>query len=182
MAGGALTLGVAGRGVRDAYRLYDASGRPLRPDEMPAVRAARGETLSHVQVDWETPAGMRTVVVSGTTITLAGGRRIAVVTFEDVTELESSRRRASLLADELRVMLDGVADAITVQSPDYRLIYANEAASRGLRDSARARARRLLGRGVPAALRDDSTSTGAPLDLDAVPGARWRSPGSIPSR
>ena len=51
-----------------------------------------------------------------------------MVTFEDVTELESSRRRASLLADELRVMLDGVADAITVQSPDHRLIYANEAA------------------------------------------------------
>ncbi len=71
-------------------------------------------------MDWETAAGMRTVVVSGTTITLAGGRQIAVVTFEDVTELESARRRASLLADELRVMLDGVADAITVQSPDFR--------------------------------------------------------------
>ena len=129
MAGGALTLGVAAEEYPSAYRLFDASGRPLRTDEMPAVRAARGETLSHVQVDWETAAGMVTVVVSGTTIALAGGRRVAVVTFEDVTELESSRRRASLLADELRVMLDGVADAITVQSPDYRLIYANAAAS-----------------------------------------------------
>ena len=95
MAGGALTLGVAAEEYASAYRLFDASGRPLTTDEMPAVRAARGETLSHVQVDWETAAGMYTVVVSGTTITLAGGRQIAVVTFEDVTELESSRRRAS---------------------------------------------------------------------------------------
>ena len=61
MAGGALTLGVAAEEYPSAYRLFDASGRPLRPDEMPAVRAARGETLSHVQVDWDTAAGLRTV-------------------------------------------------------------------------------------------------------------------------
>src|SRR5918911_743775 len=35
-----------------------------------------------------------------------------------------------LLAEELRAVLDGVADAITVQTPDQRLIYANEAAAR----------------------------------------------------
>jgi PAS domain-containing protein len=169
MAGGTLTLGVAAEDYASAYRVYDASGRPLRPDEMPAVRAARGETLSHVQVDWETPAGMTTVVVSGTTITLAGGRRIAVVTFEDVTALESSRRRATLLADELRVMLDGVADAITVQSPDHRLIYANAAAfevygiprGRALADfSAEEYVRRF----------EVTDETGAPLSLAQFPG------------
>ncbi len=97
---------------------------------MPAVRAARGEVLSHVQVDWDTPGGLRTVLVSGSTISLDGGRRVTVVTFEDVTALEGARRRSSLLADELRVVLDNVADAITVQSPDHKLIYANEAAAR----------------------------------------------------
>lgn len=129
MAGGALPLGVPAEEYPSTYRLFDASGRPLRPEEMPAVRAARGEAVSHQQVDWETPKGMISVVVSATTIPLAGGRRITVVTFEDVTQIESSRRRASLLADELRVMLDGVADAITVQSPDSRIIYANRAAT-----------------------------------------------------
>ena len=73
-----------------------------------------------------------------------------MVTFEDVTELEAARRRASLLADELRVMLDGVADAITVQSPDHKLIYANEAASRLYGIPRGPGARGLLGRGVPA--------------------------------
>ena len=147
MAGGALTLGVAAEDYPSAYRLFDASGAAAahRRDAGRAGRARRdaqprpgrlGDARGHVP-----PSSS-----PGTTITLAGGRRIAVVTFEDVTELESSRRRASLLADELRVMLDGVADAITVQSPDYRVIYANEAASRALRDSARPRPRRLLGR------------------------------------
>ena len=81
-------------------------------------------------MDWETPGGLRTVLVSGSTIALGGGRRVTVVTFEDVSQLEGARRRSTLIADELRVMLDNVADAITVQSPDHKLIYANEAASR----------------------------------------------------
>ena len=130
LAGGALTLDVPAEDYPSAYRLFDSSGRPLAIDEMPAVRAARGETLSHVQVDWETPGGLRTVLVSGSTIALDGGRRVTVVTFEDVSQLEGARRRSTLIADELRVMLDNVADAITVQSPDHKLIYANEAASR----------------------------------------------------
>jgi PAS domain-containing protein len=130
LAGGVFTLGVPAEDYPRAYRLRDASGRALGPDEMPAVRAARGETLSHVQVDWDTPEGVRTVHASGTTITLDGGRQVTVVTLEDVTQLEAARRRSSVIADELRVMLDNVADAITVQSPDHKLIYANEAAAR----------------------------------------------------
>ena len=130
LAGGELTLGVPAEDYPRAYRLYDTSGRALEPDEMPAVRAARGERLEHVQVDWDTPSGLRSVLVSAFTIALDADRRVTVVTFEDVTSLEGARRRSSLLADELRVMLDNVADAITVQSPDHKLIYANEAASR----------------------------------------------------
>jgi PAS domain-containing protein len=129
LAGGTLTLGVPPDEYPRGYRLYDATGRALGPDELPAVRAARGETLDHVQLDWETPEGIRTVLASGSTLTLGGGRRVALVTFEDVSALEGARRRSSLLADELRVMLDNVADAITVQSPDHKLIYANEAAA-----------------------------------------------------
>ncbi len=145
-------------------KLYDASGHLLEPDELPSARAARGETLSHVPFDWETPAGMRTLLISGTTI----DQQVTVVTFEDATELETERRRSSLLADELRVMLDGVADAITVQS-HTGLIYINEAAARFY--------------GIPRGreLEDFSTAeyvqryeifddTGKPLDLARLPG------------
>jgi PAS domain-containing protein len=169
LAGGARQLGVEAEDYPRAYRLYDTSGRPLRPDEMPAVRAARGERLEHVQVDWDTPSGLRSVLVSGSTIALDAERRVTVVTFEDVTTLEGARRRSSLLADELRVMLDNVADAITVQSPDHKLIYANEAATRHY--------------GIPGgqALQDFDASAylrayeatddrGRPLDLARLPG------------
>src|SRR5258705_10979936 len=86
LADGVLPLGVPAEQSPRASRLRDASGRVLGPDEMPAVRAARGETLSRVQVDWEAPEGVRTVLASGTTIALAGERRVTVVTFEDVTQ------------------------------------------------------------------------------------------------
>src|SRR5690348_15705508 len=111
-------------------RLFDPEGRRLPQDELPSVRAARGESLSNLQLDWETSCGLRTVVVSAATLTMLGGRRVTIVTFEDVSDLESRRRSASVLAEELRLMLDGIADAVTVQSPDHRLIYANEAAAR----------------------------------------------------
>ncbi len=96
----------------------------------PALRVARGETLTNVQYDWDTGARLRTVLVSGATVTLRGERHVALVSFEDVTELESGRRRAAVQADELEVMLDGIADAVTVQAPDQKVIYANQAAMR----------------------------------------------------
>ncbi|MBE2320060.1 SpoIIE family protein phosphatase [Solirubrobacter sp. CPCC 204708] len=96
----------------------------------PALRVAGGESLSNVQFDWDTGARLRTVLVSGTMVTLAGSRQVALLSFEDVTELETGRRRASVQADELEVMLDGIADAVTVQSPDFKLVYANRAATR----------------------------------------------------
>jgi serine phosphatase RsbU (regulator of sigma subunit)/PAS domain-containing protein len=169
LAGGALTLGVPAEEHPRAYPLYDASGRALGPDEMPAVRAARGEVVSDVQVDWDTPCGLRAVLVSGSTISLDGGRRVTLVTFEDVTALEGARRRSSLLADELRVVLDNVADAITVQSPDHKLIYANEAAARhygipGASELAEFDAATYLRRF------EATDELGRPLDLARLPG------------
>ena len=81
------------------YGVFDPSGRRLASDEHPGVRAARGERFKNVPVDWVTPAGRRSIVVSAHTVTLGEAGDVALVTFEDVTELEASRRRAALLAD-----------------------------------------------------------------------------------
>src|SRR5689334_7750709 len=74
-----------------------------------------------------------------------------------------------LLAEELRAVLDGLADAITVQTPDQRLVYANEAAARlyGL-----PRASELAGFSTERYLRafDVTTEDGGPLDPERLPG------------
>src|SRR5919206_2124898 len=84
-----------------------------------------------------------------------------------------------LLAEELRAVLDNVADAVTVQTPDQRLIYANEAAVR------------LYGlpRGGPALAGfsterymtrfEVATEDGRPLELSQLPGRRALS-GEVP--
>ena len=66
-------------------------------------------------------------------------------------------------------MLDNVADAITVQSPDHKLIYANEAATRyyGI-----PRGQALDDFDAAAYLRrfDATDELGRPLDLARLPG------------
>ena len=80
-----------------AHRL--AGGR-MEEAELPdyGVRAARGERFQNVPIDWITAAGRRSIVVSAHTVELAGAGEVALVSFEDVTELEAARRRSTLLA------------------------------------------------------------------------------------
>jgi len=81
------------------YGVFDRSGRRLASEEHPGVRAARGERFENVPVDWVTPAGRRSIVVSAHTVSLGDAGDVALVTFEDVTELEAQRRRSALLAE-----------------------------------------------------------------------------------
>ena len=62
-------------------------------------RAAAGERFTNLRVDWETPGGTRSLVASADTIVPPGLPPVAVLTFEDITELERARRRTDALAD-----------------------------------------------------------------------------------
>ena len=81
------------------YAVFDETGRRLRSEEHPGVRAARGEHFSNVAVEWVTAAGRTWISVSAHTVELGGVGEVALLTFEDVSELQSSRRRAALLGD-----------------------------------------------------------------------------------
>ena len=73
--------------------------------------------------------------------------------------------------DDLHAILEGVADAITAQAPDGRLVYANDAAVRLLGLSS---AEEMLA-AVPGALRANYemlSEDGAPLTYEELPGRR----------
>ena len=72
---------------------------PLDAEAPEHDRVAAGERFTNLRVDWQTPAGTRTLVASGDTIVPPGRPPVAVLTFEDVTELEAERRRSDALAD-----------------------------------------------------------------------------------
>jgi PAS domain S-box-containing protein len=113
-------------------RCRDADGRPLTEERLPAVRAAHGERLRGTTVTCDTPRGARTLRVSAETVTPPDGPPVAVVTCEDVTELRAAQLGERLVADDLRAIIEGIADSVTAQGPDGSLVYANEAAVRVL--------------------------------------------------
>ena len=150
-------------------RCRDADGRPLAEDRLPSVRAARGERLRGAMITCDTPRGARALRVSAETVQPADGPPVAVVTFEDVTELRAAQLGERLVADDLRAILEGVADAVTAQGPDGALVYANEAAVRVLGfPSAEALLRAPLSEIMDRW--ELLTPTGEPLSLMTLPG------------
>ena len=152
-------------------RCYDADGRPLAEERLPAVRAARGERLRGAIVTCDTPRGARTLRVSAETLPGSNGSPVAMVTCEDVTELRAAQLGERLVADDLRAILEGIADAVTAQGPDGSLVYANDAAVRVLGfPSAEALLRAPLGEIMDRW--ELLTPSGEPLSLMTLPGRR----------
>jgi PAS domain S-box-containing protein len=152
-------------------RCRDADGRPLSEDRLPAVRAARGERLRGALITCDTPRGSRTLRVSAEPVQSAEGAPLTVITCEDVTELRAAQLGERLVADDLRAILEGIADAVTAQGPDGSLVYANDAAVRVLGfPSAEALLRaplaEIMGRW------ELLTPTGEPQSLMELPGRR----------
>ena len=72
-------------------------------------RAASGERFTNLQIEWETPTGPRSLMASADTIVPPGEPPVAVLTLEDVTELEAARQRADALS-EVGALLAGSLD------------------------------------------------------------------------
>jgi PAS domain S-box-containing protein len=121
LADGALPTG-------EDVEVFDRDGRRLAADELPVARVARGERLSEVLVDWRAPGGQRSLSVAGDTVRFAGGELVAVLTFEDVTALETARRRSTTLAGtgallaaslDYRATLEAIARLIVPRLADW---------------------------------------------------------------
>jgi PAS domain S-box-containing protein len=87
----------------ELYPLTDPDGTPLALDRYPAIRAARGERVEGSQVDWHTPDGVRSLLVSADTIPAAADRGpLVLVAFEDVSAI----RRAEAETGAAHAIID----------------------------------------------------------------------------
>ena len=111
----------------------DAEGRPLAEEALPA--AARRARRARARDDGDLPDPARRADAARerrSRSTAPDGAAAALMSFEDVTELRAAQLGERLVADDLRAILEGVADSVTAQGPDGSLVYANEAAVRVL--------------------------------------------------
>src|SRR5215213_7853765 len=131
LAGSRIEKAAGAGDYESMYGAFDPSGRPLAGDDYPGVRAARGERFQNVRVDWDTAVGRRSLVVSAHTVPLAGLGEVALISFEDVTDLETARRRSSLLADagsqlvrslDRREVAEGVAQLAVPAYADWAFV------------------------------------------------------------
>jgi diguanylate cyclase len=122
--GGAPTADWAAR-----YDLYGEDGvTPLAPDQVPLVRALRGERVVDAGITiCARGAAPRRVLASGRALKGRGGEPLgAVVALKDVTELDASRARLAESGEWLRTIADNVPALIAYVDTDLRYRFANE--------------------------------------------------------
>ena len=107
MAGGTFPKNVSLEDYPKAYKLTDENDHDLSLDEIPSIRAARGEKIEGEIVAWHTPAGRFTVLVNADTLTAMHGHpKTILLAFQDVTTLSKAIRSRdeflSIASHELR--------------------------------------------------------------------------------
>src|SRR3954465_2714406 len=103
LVGGSFPLAEDADRYAELYPLTDPAGPPVELDRYPAIRAARGERVEGLQVDWHTPDGVRSLLVSADTIPAAADRGpLVLVAFEDVSAI----RRAEADARPAHAIID----------------------------------------------------------------------------
>jgi diguanylate cyclase (GGDEF)-like protein/PAS domain S-box-containing protein len=110
------------------YALYHVDGRtPLAMDEVPLVRALKGEAVrNQALVMAPEGAAPRTVLASGRPLRSASGRPLgAVVAMKDITELNASREQLELNERRLRAITDNVPVLIAHLGKERRYVFAN---------------------------------------------------------
>jgi PAS domain S-box-containing protein len=89
------------------YHCTDANGQMIPPDQVPAIRAARGEKIQGLEISWHTPVGDFPLLVYADRLpAMHNHPQTSVVVFQDIrdrkrleTQLRESQRFSQQVAD-----------------------------------------------------------------------------------
>lgn len=108
MAGGKI-LDDRPAGVYDAeFSCTHATGQLIPPEQLPAVRVARGEKIHGAELNWHTPTGVYSLLVDADTLPAMHGQpATCVMVFQDI----GSRKQVELQLHQSQRFIQQVADA-----------------------------------------------------------------------
>jgi len=131
MAGGVFPNAQAGAEAGERSYCTDALGKRIPDDQMPGVRAARGERLHGLETDWQTPQGTRSLLINSEVLEANHGHPATVVTaFEEVTELKSTQVALSLaLEDSYRFVsvVEESSEFMGIATLEGQVVFVNSA-------------------------------------------------------
>lgn len=106
------------------------TGQPLAPQDWALARAlTRGEMVQNHEIEVETPAGQRTVILASAAPMRdeAGTIVGAVATAQDITEVYRLEREVAERAAQLETIFESIADGIIVTDRQGRVAHMNQA-------------------------------------------------------
>ena len=104
MAGGSMPRPESEADYLRVFDIRDLEDRPLRVDDVPAVRAARGEAVSGEQIRWYTPAGPKVIAIHAARIpAMFGHAETVLIAFDDITPMKDVQAQ---LEEAVRVRQD----------------------------------------------------------------------------
>jgi diguanylate cyclase (GGDEF)-like protein/PAS domain S-box-containing protein len=151
------------------YAMYHVDGRtPLAMDEIPLVRALKGETIrDEAMVITQDSGAAHTLLVSGRPLRSASGRPLgAVVAVKDITEINASRAELEVNERRLRAITENLPALIGKVSAAGRYVYLNGHALRVFGRSAD----ELLGQEMACAYRPEDYAILSPWCAQALAG------------
>jgi signal transduction histidine kinase len=145
MAGGELARPQSTEDYLRLFDIRDLDDRPLRVEDVPAVRAARGEAVSGAQIRWYTPSGPKVISIHTARIpAMFGHAETVLVAFDDITELKDVQAQ---LEEAVRARQDFLSIAgHELKTPLTSVLLNLRAVDTSLRSGARADDERLAAR------------------------------------
>lgn len=90
------------------YHCRDSAGQVIPPDQIPAVRAARGEKIAGTEINWHTPVGDFPLLVDADTLpAMYGHPATSIIVFQNICE----RKQIEEQLQESQRFIQQVADA-----------------------------------------------------------------------
>ncbi|MFN6477005.1 PAS domain S-box protein [Nostoc sp. DedQUE07] len=118
LAGGEFPKGIPAEDYHTAYYYTDAAGDRIPNELMPGVRVARGESLNGLEVDWHTPAGVRSLLVFADTLpAMHGHPATCILVFQEISNLKTAQKALSLSYKRLKLLFDTANDLLSSQQP-----------------------------------------------------------------
>lgn len=126
LAGGRFPRNIPAEEYLGSFPLLDKQGRYLSWDEAPVVRAARGEILENLEVDWQSQDGIKNLLFNSDIIPASDSEKtLVVLTIQDITE----RKKAEYDLRMFKFISDNATDSYFLNDSNGNIIYANKHAA-----------------------------------------------------